>query len=782
MRHVRLPFAGLAFLLAAALLASSAAAQTAVRFRTQTTLPTGGIPADVVVVDLNHDDELDLVVSNFDAGTVSVLLGSPSGEFVPVDDQPSALAPSEIQPADYDKDGNIDLVVSETESDFIYFMKGRGDGTFENPITSPSGHDPAGLAAVDMNEDGTLDIVTSLAAEAGGRVNVLLGDGTGRFALDEENLGRRLPAGCFSIAVADLNGDDNLDVVAVTLDGTLSVLLGDGTGAIARPTLLDIGEQPFAVALADLNGDQKLDAVVSDAGASQLVVLHGDGAGAFTKVASYPAGNGINTVEVVDLDGDQRLDVLAANNAGGDVSIFTGQPDGSFSRPRNFSTPLRTYGAASGDFNHDGRRDIVAVHSDPSAADVLFGRPGGYEAIESLVEVASAAGLAVGDLTGDAIPDLVASSGAAGEIALLAATPATGGFGTRQTIAANVKSGPLRLADLNHDGRLDVITSDIEQPDLFVILATAGGFATPVRYEIAGAAQSIALGDFDGDGHLDAAAAVSNAQTISLWFGVGDGTLTAGTPLSVTGKVTGLAVGDFNRDGRADLVAGSITESRAALLLGQADRGFDATHTLDTGGVPFAVAVADADADGFDDVMALVGNQFRAFFGAADVAFTPGQRLNAAGLTVSLRDVTGDRLPDAIVANQINNAVAVLANKGARTFASAVGYTVGLRPQEVVAGDFDRDGRYDLVARGSGTWALTNANDAPAASAGDANGDGTLSAADLVPLAAALASAPTQAVERAAHLLETATTGIDFTGDGVVDQLDLPPLLRGLFR
>lgn len=735
-----------------------------------------------MVVDLNHDDEPDVVVSNFDASTVSVLLNDGNGELFPLDDQPSATAPSEIQPADYDKDGHIDLVVSETESDFIYFMKGRGDGTFEAPITSMSGHDPAGLAAVDMNGDDILDIVVSLAAEAGGRVNVLLGDGTGRFSLDEENRGRRLSAGCFSVAVADLNGDDKLDVVAVTLDGTFSVLLGTGDGGLDRPSLLEIGDQLYSVALADLNGDEKLDAVVTDGGANDLIVLHGDGAGAFTKVAAYPAGNGVNSVELADLTGDGRLDALTGNNAGGDVSIFAGLPDGSFDRPRNYSTPLRTFAATSADFNHDGRRDIVAVHSDPSAADVLYARPGGYEAIESLVEVASAAGVAVGDITGDASPDLVVSTGEGGEVALLPSAPDSGGFGARQTIATGVKSGPLRLADLNRDGRLDVITTDVEQPDVFVILATASGFGTPTRYEIAGAAQALAVADFDGDGHLDAAASVTNAQTISIYFGSGDGTMTAGTPIATAGRPTGLATGDFDRDGRADLVVGSITESRAALYLGQADRSFDATHTVDTGGVPFAVAVADADADGFDDVFALVGNQFRAFFGGADVSFTPGQRLNAAGISLSLRDVTGDRLPDAIVANQIGNSVTVLPNNGNRVFGSSVAYTVGLRPQEVVAGDFDRDGRYDLVARGSGTWALSNANDAPTTAPGDANGDGTRSAADLIPLAAALASRPTQPVERAAHLLDSTTAAIDVTGDGVVSDVDLPPLLRSLFQ
>ncbi|MEO8603726.1 MAG: VCBS repeat-containing protein, partial [bacterium] len=99
----------------------------------------------MIAVDVNNDQELDLVVTDFNAGTVSVLLGSGAGDFTPLDPQTSATTPAQIVAADFDKDEMIDLVVSETESEFVYFMKGHGDGTFDAPITSMSGHDPAGL-------------------------------------------------------------------------------------------------------------------------------------------------------------------------------------------------------------------------------------------------------------------------------------------------------------------------------------------------------------------------------------------------------------------------------------------------------------------------------------------------------------------------------------------------------------------------------------------------------------------------------------------------------------
>lgn len=757
------------------------------RFRTSTAHPVGGQPADVAVADLNDDGALDLVVTNFNVGTTSILLGDGSGDFIPNGDFPSAMAPTQIAVADFDRDGTLDLMLSETESDFIYYLRGLGEGAFDTQRLIASGHDPAAVVAADMNEDGILDVVVSIASEGTGGVNVLLGDGMGNFArldpgADPNTPDRVLPVGCFSVAVLDVNGDEHLDVLAVTLNGLFVVLTGDGTGGLNRdPTPRSIGVNLFHVAAADLNGDGHVDAVVTDSGNSEVIVMTGDGSGAFTRSAAYPAGNGVATVEIVDLDGDGVRDLLTANTAGGDVSVYPGRADGTFGTARTYAAPLRTYAAASGDFDGDGRMDIVAVHGDPDAADILFGRPGGFDAIESLPRMSGAAGIAAGDLNGDGVPDLVVATGNGGEIAWVPSTPDPGGFGARQAIPGNVRSGALRLVDLDGDGRLDIVTADIEQPDVFVILAGASGFGTPVRHEIAGAAQALAVADLDGDGHLDIAAAVGNAQVISRLYGAGDGSFTPAEAVATSARPSSLAVGDFDRDGIADLVVGNTNGLRAQLLLGRADRSLETSHSLDTGGAPFAVAVTDADNDERDDVLALVGNQLRVFFGADDLTFDAGQRINAAGIAVAARDVTGDRQPEVLIANQIGNAVTILPNIGSRTFGAPVAYSPGLRPLEVVAADFDADGRYDVAARGSGTWVLTNAAAVAVPARGDANGDGRISAADLIPLAAALRRARTQAVERAANLLEHATTAVDVNGDGEVDPTDLPLLLTRLF-
>ncbi|MGH7787555.1 MAG: FG-GAP repeat domain-containing protein [Candidatus Binatia bacterium] len=785
----RRPWLGTARLTAllALLLAGAAPAQQEVRFRTHSAFPIGGVPADLVLGHFNDDEELDVVVANYGDGTISVLLGSGTGDFTVLDPQPASGAPTQMAAADFDKDTKLDLVVSETESDFIYFLRGHGDGTFDQPVRVSSGHDPVGVAAADMDADGNLDVVVSIAGEAIGRVSVLLGDGTGKFSLDEENRSRRVNTQSTSVAVGDFSGDDKLDVAAVTLatdriEATLSILLGDGLGGIDRPIMTAAPERPIRIATVDFNGDGPLDLITADGDQSTVTLLHGVGDGSFTKVGSFGVGNGPATVFVADVDLDGQADAVTANQASGDVSVLYGTAEG-FGLTRSFLAPVRTSSAASADFNRDGRMDLIAASSADFAGDaiLLLGRPGGFEGVESLLSSVGLTGAAIGDIDGDGLPDIVFVSGSGGTIQFLPSRT-TGGFDAAVDIADPLGVGPLRLADLNRDGRLDVLAASIEQPDVYVVMARAdgSGFMPPASVEIAGPTMTIAVGDFDADGHPDFAAPVAGAAGVSVRFGNGDGTFVAVPTIPVGGSPSGISVGHFNGDRLPDLAVGNTRQGSIALLFSNGDRSF-AASTAETGTSPFFVSGGDVDADGHDDLIAAVGTgQMRLFYANGDGTFGPAVNLGASGLAASLRDVTGDARPDVLIAKQVDNSVAIIPNAGNRAFGPSVTYPVGLRPVGIAAADFDADGRYDLLARGNTAWVLTNTADA-ANPRGDGNGDGTRSAADVTALATALARAPVQSVEDAAQA-GGVSTGIDTDGDGSVDGRDLPLLIRRLFR
>jgi hypothetical protein len=83
------------------LLTGAARAQETIDFLEPRTFPIGGMPDDLLVVDFDGDGELDLLTTNFDFATISVLLGDGTGDFVPLDDQSASSAPSQVATADF---------------------------------------------------------------------------------------------------------------------------------------------------------------------------------------------------------------------------------------------------------------------------------------------------------------------------------------------------------------------------------------------------------------------------------------------------------------------------------------------------------------------------------------------------------------------------------------------------------------------------------------------------------------------------------------------------------
>jgi hypothetical protein len=162
--------------------------------------------------------------------------------------------------------------------------------------------------------------------------------------------------------------------------------------------------------------------------------------------------------------------------------------------------------------------------------------------------------------------------------------------------------------------------------------------------------------------------------------------------------------------------------------------------------------------------------------------FREGPSVFAGGFVsaIALRDLTGDSRPDVMVTLQNASSVAVVVNQDGESLGSPTELTVGFHPSGTFGADFDGDGRYDLAVHGDGTWVITNLGNA-AAERGDGNGDGSRTAADVVALYAELNDSRRQPAENAAAGSVASSVGLDANGDGTVDVLDAPVLVRGLF-
>jgi hypothetical protein len=311
----------------------------------------------IAVADVNGDGKPDLVVANLGrpSGSVGVLLGNGDGTFQPavIYDSGGDFA-SSVAVADVNGDGKPDLLVANECADSncdgsVGVLLGNGDGTFRAVVTySSGGLNAMSVAIADLNSDGKRDLLVANECASAklcgstGAVAVLLGNGNGTFqAAIEYASGGAFPN---SLAIADLNGDGKLDVVANNVSNGVGVLLGNGDGTFQAPVTygpggISIVGHKSGVAVADLNGDGKPDLVVSnacvsDSGCSQgatVGVLLGNGDGTFQAAVTFSSGGFLaDWVAVADVSGDDRPDLLVANTCSSNFNCAgTGEAMGS---------------------------------------------------------------------------------------------------------------------------------------------------------------------------------------------------------------------------------------------------------------------------------------------------------------------------------------------------------------------------------------------------------------------------------------------------------------------
>lgn len=279
-----------------------------------------GDASAIAIADVNGDGHEDLLVaiSNGD-GLVGVLLGNGDGTFQPCSTWGTGgTYPYSLTVGDLNGDGKPDLVVGNWFGQAAYtstvgVLLGNGDGTFQPVVTYYSGGNQLGaVAAADLNGNGKLDVVTVNCVPGGSLacnyksakdavVGVLIGDGNGTLESVVPYDSGGLAA--FSVAIADVDGDGKLDVVAtnsgVQGDGSIGVLLGNGDGTFQGViTYTSTGLQPYRVAIADVNGDGRPDLVM--VGSSLVaVMLNNTGPHTSTTTTLTSSANPVNIVEPV---------------------------------------------------------------------------------------------------------------------------------------------------------------------------------------------------------------------------------------------------------------------------------------------------------------------------------------------------------------------------------------------------------------------------------------------------------------------------------------------------
>ncbi len=374
---------------------------------------------------------------------------------------------------------------------------------------------------------------------------------------------------------------------------TVSVFINDGDGGFASERELDTGSSPRDVAIGDVNGDGRRDLVVADAGQPAVsVLLNTMGGGEafvappslFPHAKSYASGRGTVSVAVGDLNGDGRQDIVttsrlqpARNKPEGAVNVLLGSKSG-FAEEQRYEVGLVPRWVAIGDLDKDGAPDLAVTNTRDDTVSILVNKGDGtFKKKRDYPTGHKPYTVAIGDLDGDGSLDL--AIGDAGPIKGLTVSvllnDGKGSFGDRRAYRTARAPLSVAIADVNRDGRADLVTANHLRRSVSVLLnAGKGTLAGRRDYRVGRFPRTVAIGDLNGDGALDLAVADTRDDGVSVLLNPGDGSFGEKHDIATGSSPSSIVIGDYDGDHVADLATNDVDGWTVCVLDGKGDGSF----------------------------------------------------------------------------------------------------------------------------------------------------------------------------------------------------------------
>lgn len=629
--------------------------------------PVNIFAEDMMMLDLNGDGQMDFIRAVGDS--LIIMRGLPGLQFAtPLFVQNSLIygTARDIAAGDLSGDGHTDFLVAlDGYPDFTVYY-GDGSGGISAIDTLHLGLTPQFIELAEMNGDQQPDL---LVIRNDDELFCYTGQGSGQFSFSDSVSF----SGFFvymDLKVGDFNEDGNPDLILGGLQpsqpDSLIIVFGDGSGGFGQMKRVEVGWQGLtAFDLADFNEDGHLDIVTTCPGSqpntSRATLILGDGAGGFAAPVVFEGGSNERYVKALDVNGDGHSDLLIASTVGDTppadfIGYLTGDGSGNFTQTAELICVNRVNTLAAADLDGDGVSEIIAA---TPLGISLYGN----------------------DATG--FPEEAA------------------------TIYTGEEQVQVKSADLNNDGLPDVVDVCSKANVCKIILSQGGGnFAAPANLITGNRPVDAAIADVNGDAIPDLLVVNRNDNTLSVFPGNGDGTFAAAQDYPVGNTPIRVETADLNGDGYPDFLVLNEIDKTVSIGINSGNGQFTVGGSLNLNNRPFDMSVGDLNGDSYPDLVVSLneyGQNLRVYPGDGNGGFSAPTDLNGLWLVqetvpVQVADVNGDTHMD-IIFTEMDNLTALLGSGDGSNFTLVTSrlpaQNFGINPFQIA--DLNGDALPDVV-------------------------------------------------------------------------------------
>ena len=713
------------------------------------TYQAGSNPRKVIVADMNLDGLPDMIVTNQQSNTITVLRTVSLNNGTPVvvrHNYQAGPSPFELAARDIDGDGKLDIICTNSNSgsaSSVSVFHNTSTSTslsFATRMDMPTGNSGAALAVGDLDNDGKPDIVVSNSNSY--TLSFFRNTSTAGAVSFQSRVDSATAYRPERLAIGDVDGDGKQDIlVSTSAPRHMAILrnISSGSSLLFTTTMWNVGSTTTAINLADVSGDGKPEILYANLSGSTIGVVANTsvpGTISFATPVELPSLNSPHNIAVADFDSDGKPDLATSSNTSNSVSVFKNISTAgviNFAPRYDYNVSSTSTFVTAADVNVDGKPDLVV--SGLTVGVALLHNRLNEPKIFSFTPAAARTGQMVTIKGKDFTNALAVTFGG---------VPASSFTVVSDTLIhalpANSGSGSIGVQGVSFTGYLPGFTL---LPSIASVTPTAAPVGTQVTIKGSGfypivpanhvyfgiaKATIISVTDTTFIVTVPAGATFDNVSVTANG-------LTVISPLpftpTYTNNIQGLnassfarpvtqwepytisriATADFDNDGRADLVFTSSYSNALSFrrnISTTTSLSFAARQDITNNNAPASMLIHDMNGDGKKDVLtantdnntvsyyrniSTIGNISMFFSGT--LPGLPNSNSIVAG------DVDGDGKPDIVLANHTANTISVFRNMSTNIssveLAPKVDFATGAYPLAIAIADLDTDGKAEII-------------------------------------------------------------------------------------